>query len=81
MSAFTINIQSKDITLSSAKIELFLQYVFNATDANVVVYFKDDKDTTIDIKNVYIPVPVYAAWQNDDTIVNYVLAQLNLTKL
>ncbi len=75
----TFNIQPYSVSQNSTKIELFLQYQFNAIDGTVFVYFKDNNDNTIDTKTVFIPEEIYSSWQQDETIINYVLTQLNLT--
>lgn len=81
MSAYTINIQPYPVGQSSSKIDLFLQYVFNAVDATVYVYFKDDNNNTIKTVSVYVPSEIYASWQEDSVIIDYVLQELQLKAL
>jgi hypothetical protein len=50
-----VNIQPTLIGKNATKIELTLQYVFNATDATVIVDLKDDNGTVLKTSSVYLP--------------------------
>ena len=79
MAASIVNIQSTLIGKNAAKIELTLQYVFNATDATVIVDLKDDNGTVLKTSSVYLPSEIYTTWSDDGPILNYILSQLILT--
>ncbi|MEY4278006.1 MAG: hypothetical protein RL377_10 [Bacteroidota bacterium] len=81
MSSSIVNIQPTLIGKNATKIELSLQYIFNATDATVMVYLKDDNGTVLQTSAVYLPPEIYSSWSNDEPIITYILGQLNLTAL
>lgn len=82
MSTSAINIiQPVQVPQTAKKIELFLQYVFNAVEATVLVDYKDDNGAVIKTASVYILPEVYSIWQQDSVIIDYVLSQLCLTTI
>lgn len=81
MSATIVNIKPTLIGKNATKIELILQYTFNATDATVIANLKDDDGTILKTSSVYIPTEIYTAWSEDDPIISYVLKQLNLVAI
>ena len=81
MSASIVNIRPTLIGKNATKIELNLQYTFNATDATIIVDLKDDNGTILKTSSVYLPTEIYTNWSDDAPIINYILQQLNLTLL
>jgi len=79
MAASIVNIQPTLIGKNATKIELTLQYVFNDTDATVIVDLKDDNGTVLKTSSVYLPTEIYTTWSDDGPILNYILSQLILT--
>ena len=66
---------------NATKIELYLQYTFNATDATVIVDLKDINGTILKTSAVYIPSEVYSTWSSDEPIISCMLTQSNLTPI
>ena len=81
MSAYSVYIQPVVVAKPGTKIDLMLQYVFDASDANVFVILKDIDDNTLQTYNVYIPPEIYSSWKEDSVIVDYALAALNFTRI
>lgn len=82
MSTYKLEVQPIEKIRTISSVEIFLQYVFNATDATIYVYFKDTDNSTVDIKQVYIPPEVYAQWTDtDEYLIDYVLKELGLQKI
>ena len=79
MAASIVNIQPTLIGKNATKIELSLQYTFNAADATVIVDLKDDNGTVLKTTSVYLPPEIYTTWSDDGPIISYILTQLNLT--
>lgn len=80
--ASTILIQDFEVSKIAVKIQLYMQYVFSATEGNVEVIFLSSTDEILKQQNVPIPSDVYASWTTDDsTIEDYVLSTLGLTPI
>ncbi len=79
MSTTQISITPTTIERLATKLEISLFYVFNALDATVNVNLKDNDGNILKSTSVYIPSEIYANWNEDSVIVNYVTNQLNLT--
>lgn len=79
---YNLKVKPIDITKTSIMVEILLQYVFLAQDATVYVYFKDAENAPLDVKTVYIPPEIYAAWtDSDEYLVDYILSELGLTRV
>jgi len=80
--ATTINIQDYDVSKTTVKVQLYMQYVFGALDGAVEVVYLSATNEVLKQSTVLIPSDVYASWTTDDaTIEDYVLSQLGLTRL
>jgi hypothetical protein len=78
MSTTLISIRPTTVEKQATKIEISLFYVFNALDATINVNLKDDDGNVLKTEAVYIPPEIYASWNVDSVIVDYITAQLNL---
>jgi hypothetical protein len=77
-SSFTIN--PKDIQMSSTRITIDMNYVFNATSAIIVVNFFDSSNKYIRSQQVDIPEEIYMAWSEDDNfLLDYIALQVGFT--
>ncbi len=74
------NIAPQDVIKTAVKVFLRIDYVFNATDANVLVQFMTSNGEVLRNENLYIPSDIYAQWTTDDSVItNYVATQLNFS--
>ena len=63
----------------ATQVRLSLNYMFEQTDCTVIVNYLDSSGNQLGITSVYIPPEVYDTWNQDGPIIEYILAQLNLT--
>lgn len=80
MSESVVQIQPYNLN-QATQIRLSLNYTFNATDCNIIVFYLDSSENTLGTVSVYIPPEVYDTWNQDGPIIEYILTQLNLTAL
>ena len=66
------------VNQTANRIKVHINYVFNAIDANVSITFLNTDGTILKVERVYIPVEVYATWNDDSIILNYVETQLGI---
>lgn len=77
MSTYSID----DFVLSQTanKIQLILNYEFDAIATNVYATFLDEGGSAIKSQVVYVPPEVYSTWTTDDSVlVQYVAKQLGV---
>lgn len=80
MSAYSVTIQPANVPQIATRVDLYLQYIFNATDCTVSAIIYDASGNYLETQSVYISPAVYSTWTTDDSIIiNYVLAQLGFT--
>lgn len=79
MSLNTISVKPVAYTKQITSIQFYLQYVFNQTQCDIVVYFLDSAGSMVKTEILNVPEDAYENWTNDATFINYILTRLNLT--
>ncbi len=79
MSLNTINVVPVAYTKQITSIQFYLQYVFNQTQCDIVVYFLDSTGSMVKTEVLRVAGEAYENWTDDASFVEYILSRLNLT--